>query len=103
MKLLYVSSRRAIFFLLFAAGVVVVLHPFSARGQPSLQLPPAIEVLGAPACSDVDLGGIDVFGLVNIPSPQRTNPEWKPIITDPTKPPHLQPPKILEGFVRPTP
>jgi len=103
MKLLCVSSRRAIFFLLFAAGVVVVLHPFLASGQTSLQPIPATEAFRAPACSDVDLGGIDVFGLVNIPSPQRTNPEWKPIITDPTKPPHLQPPKILEGFVRPTP
>src|SRR2546422_1463814 len=66
---------------------------------------PATQAFEAPACSDVQLGGIDVdfgpFGTLTIPSPQRTNPEWKAIILDSSQPPHLQPPTILEGFVSP--
>jgi hypothetical protein len=109
MKLLCVSSRRRmIFAVLLALGSYVLLLPPSASGQTSLQPIPATQAFEAPACSDVELGGISVdflnIGhLVTIPSPQRTNPEWKAIITDPSQPPHLQPPKILEGFVTPTP
>jgi len=67
---------------------------------------PATRAFDAPGCSDIDLGGIDIdFGLgtVTVPSPQRTNPEWKAIVLDSSKPPHLQPPTTLEGFVAPQP
>lgn len=67
---------------------------------------PAVKAFDAPGCSDVLLGGINVdlgLGTVNIPSPERTNPEWKAIILDPLQPPHRQPPAIVEGFVAPTP
>lgn len=60
---------------------------------------------GAPACSDVDLAGLEVdlgpFGIQPVPSPYRSNPEWKAIIVDSSQPPNLQPPQILEGWVTP--
>ncbi len=64
---------------------------------------PATEAFEAPACSDEDLGGVSLLGLTTVPSPERGNPEWKAIILDASKPPHLQPPSILEGFVSPQP
>jgi hypothetical protein len=87
--------------LILAAGISLL--PSSALSQTPPQPIPATEAFEAPPCSDSELGGIDALGLVNIPSPQRTNPEWKAIILDSNQPPHLQPPKVLEGFVRPTP
>lgn len=86
--------------LILAAGIS--LHPSSAWSQTPPQPIPATKAFEAPACSDSELGGIDL-DLVTVPSPQRTNPEWKAIILDSSQPPHLQPPKVLEGFVRPTP
>jgi hypothetical protein len=68
---------------------------------------PATEAFEAPACSNVDLGGLEVdlagFGIQHVPSPLRGNPEWKVITLDPSKATNLQPPTILEGFVSPQP
>lgn len=67
----------------------------------------ATQAFDAPACSDKELGGVDInlgpFGIQNVPSPYRTDPEWKAIILDATQPPYLQPPQILEGFITATP
>jgi hypothetical protein len=63
---------------------------------------PAAAAFDSPACSDVDLGGVDII-VDTVPSPNRGNPEWKAIILDSSKAPHLQPPTILEGFVSPQP
>ena len=61
-------------------------------------------------CSDFQLGGVDVvapllddYTIHHVPSPWRGNAEWKAIIVDPTQPPNLQPPTILEGWVTPQP
>jgi hypothetical protein len=65
---------------------------------------PATKAFDAPPCSDVDLPGLIIdygFGSTQIPSPQRTNPEWKAIILDSTKAANLQPPIVAEGFVSP--
>ena len=60
-----------------------------------------------PACSDIELGGLDIdfgpFGTQHVPSPWRTNPEWKAIITDYNNAPQLQTPVIVEGVVSPPP
>jgi len=69
---------------------------------------PATDAFTDPACSDIDLKGVDItfgaqFAPIRVPSPQRSNPEWKAIILDSSQPPHLQPPTILEGFVSPQP
>jgi hypothetical protein len=78
----------------------------SADAQSPDQQIPAVRAFDPPACSDVELGGIRAdfgFGIVTVPSPYRTDPEWKAIILDPALAPHRQPPTILEGFVSPQP
>jgi len=102
MKRVCVSCARVLVLLAAVCAYAGVFSP-AASAQFGVPPIPATQAFADPGCSDVELGGIDALGLVNIPSPQRTNPEWKAIITDGSKPPHLQPPKILEGFVRPTP
>ncbi len=94
-------SCLRLFVLLVALGAYAGVFSRSVSAQFGVPPIPATQSFADPGCSDVELGGIDALGLVTIPSPQRTNPEWKAIITDASKPPHLQPPKILEGFVRP--
>ena len=103
MKVMELTSRRMAVRWCLTGGLGLCwfwLAAFSAVAQDYI---PATKALDSPGCSDVDLGGIDALGLVNIPSPQRANPEWKAIILDSTMPPYLQPPQILEGFVLPTP
>jgi hypothetical protein len=100
------SAIRVMLFLVVGVGL----------GAPSIlaqvQQPiPATKAFDSPACSDVDLGGLDVdlslgivdIGIHHVPSPQRGNPEWKVITLDSSKPTNLQPPTILEGFVLPQP
>jgi hypothetical protein len=75
--------------------------------QATQQPIPATKAFDAPACSDVELGGLEVniidIGIQHVPSPQRGNPEWKVITLDATKATNHQPPTILEGFVTPQP
>jgi hypothetical protein len=97
-----IFSTRVLLLLVVGVG----LRAPSVSAQANQQLTPATQAFEAPGCSDLFLGGFDVdlgLGTINIPSPERTNPEWKAIILDSSKPPHLQPPTILEGFVTPTP
>jgi hypothetical protein len=86
---------------------LVTIHASALSAQTRQQPIPATRAFDAPACSNVELGGLDInivgIGIKHVPSPQRANPEWKVIILDPSQPPHLQPPTILEGFVSPQP
>jgi hypothetical protein len=91
--------------LLFLGASLGLLAPTLCTQSIQQQIP-AVQAFDPPACSDLFLGGFDIdygFGTKNIPSPERTNPEWKAIILDPTLLPHQQPPTLLEGFVTPQP
>jgi hypothetical protein len=94
-------STRLLAFLVASLGLLAA--PLLAQ-QPI----PAVRAFDAPAaCSNVELGGVDInlFGhtIKHVPSPWRGNAEWKAIIVDPSQPPNLQPPTILEGWVTPQP
>jgi hypothetical protein len=86
-----------------ATAQIVPPGPISSGPLPI----PATQAFEPPACSDEQLGGVNIdlgiFGTHNVPSPLRGNPEWKAIILDSNQPPNLQPPTILEGFVSPQP
>src|SRR5258708_30900989 len=84
-----------------ATAQVVPPGPINPGPQPLTPIP-ATAAFDAPACSAVQLRGVDILGH-NVPSPYRGNPEWKAIILDSSQPPNLQPPTILEGFVSPQP
>jgi hypothetical protein len=103
MKILRAAFRRAILLLILAFGLGVC--PLAVIGQDQ-NLIPATAAFDPPGCSDFDLAGVDI-GVgdlsIHVDSPLRTDPEWKAIILDSNRPPHLQPPKVLEGFVAPTP
>lgn len=94
------SSRKVLFFLSLAVGIV--LSPTATNAQIA-----ATEAFNSPGCSNVDLAGDEInvldIGIRHVPSPYRSNPEWKAIILDPSKPANLQPPTILEGWVKPQP
>jgi len=94
--------------LIFLALSLRLHQPAAAPAVPAVPatvaLIPATAAFAAPACSADELGGISIdygFGSTTFPSPQRGNPEWKAIILDPSQPPNLQPPTIVEGFVSP--
>src|SRR3989442_1602526 len=101
MKILRAAFRRAILLLILALGLGVC--PSGVIGQDQ-NLIPATAAFDPPGCSDIDLAGVDI-GVgdlsIHVDSPLRTDPEWKAIILDSNRPPHLQPPKVLEGFVAP--
>jgi len=89
---------------LLSAHAALLLRPvFAQDAQPPI---PATQAFEAPACSDRELGGIEIdilnLGSFTVPSPARLNPEWKAIILDPNLPPNRQPPQIVEGVVAPT-
>jgi hypothetical protein len=108
MKTRRFRSPRTVYalWMMLAVGAGFSLAEMTAWAQTGDTYIPATKAFDGPGCSDVLLGGITIdlgLGSITIPSPERTNPEWKTIILDPTRPSTLQPPAILEGFVLPTP
>src|SRR5258706_883333 len=108
MKTRRFCSQRIVYVLwmTLTVGAGFSLSEMTAWGQTADSYIPATKAFDAPGCSDAMLGGITAdlgLGSITIPSPERTNPEWKAIILDPTRPPTLQPPTLLEEFVLPTP
>jgi hypothetical protein len=90
----------------FSLLLITILLSPALVAQTSQPIP-ATKAFDAPACNDSQLAGLEVniadIGIKHVPSPLRGNPEWKPITLDPNRPPNLQPPTILEGFVTPQP
>jgi len=104
-KINAVFSRGVTFLLLLAPGAALLVPFCQTASAQNTPIPALMALDQHPACSEVDLGGVDInlgpLGTQHVPSPSRTNPEWKAIITDYTKPTQMQEPVIVEGFVAP--
>src|SRR5262249_22578348 len=90
MTLARVLSTSVVALFLAVVGVGVASVDVSAQN-----FIPATRAFDSPGCSASSLKREGE----GIPSVARLNPEWKCIIIDPTQPPELQPPTLLEGFV----